>query len=61
MNKLVEWETSIDPVWIECTQLKNDFLSEIFGAFCVVVGVIRKIKMARNWFGRICVVFLYIS
>ena len=22
-----------------------------------VVGVIRKIKTARNWFGRICVVF----
>ena len=29
--------------------------------FDVVVGVIRKIKMARNWFGHICVVFSYIS
>ena len=26
-----------------------------------MVGVIRKVKMTRNWFGRICVVFFYIS
>ena len=26
-----------------------------------MAGVIKKIKMARNWFGRICVVFFYIS
>ena len=26
-----------------------------------MVGVIRKIKMVRNWFGRICVVFFYFS
>ena len=29
----------------------------ILANFHVVVGVIRKIKMARNWFGHICVVF----
>ena len=69
VNKLVEWEAFIDSVWRECTQLKDEFLFEIFAAFCVpvvwgqpanshvVVGVIGKIKMARNWFGRICVVF----
>ena len=50
-------------MWIECTQLEDEFLSEIFAAFCVpanchvVVALIMKIKMARNWFGRIRVVF----
>ena len=26
----------------------------------VVVGVILKVKMACDWFGRICVVFFYV-
>ena len=26
-----------------------------------MVGVIRKIRMARNWFGRISVAFFYVS
>ena len=59
VNKLVAF---INSVWRECTQLKNGFLFEIFAAFSVpVVGVIRKIKMARDWFGRICVVFSCVS
>ena len=53
-------------MWIECTQLKHEFLFKIFSAFCVpvckdslqranniVVEMIRKIKMERNWFGCI--------
>ena len=36
-NKLVEWEAFIDPVWIECTQVKDKFLLEILAAFCVPV------------------------
>ena len=37
----------IDPVWIECPQLKDEFLFEIVATFCalqicqVVVGVVR--------------------
>ena len=56
----------IDPVWIDCTHLKDEFLFlRFFTVFCgvrdslqiviVVVGVVRKIKMAGNWFGCICV------
>ena len=32
VNKLVEWESFVDPVWIEleCTQLKDEFFFEIF-------------------------------
>ena len=57
----------INSVWRECTQLKNEFLFAIFAAFCVpadshvVVGVIREIKVARDWFGRICVVLCFFS
>ena len=37
VNKLVECEVFIDPVRIECTQLKDEFLFEIFAAFCAPV------------------------
>ena len=37
VNKLVERSALIDPVWRECTQLKDEFLFEIFAAFCVSV------------------------
>ena len=37
VNKLVEWEAVIDPLWIACNQLKDEFLLEIFAAFCVPV------------------------
>ena len=37
MNKLVETEAFINPVRIECTQLKDEFLFEILEAFCVPV------------------------
>ena len=36
-EKLVELEVFINSVWRECTQLKNEFLFEIFAAFCVPV------------------------
>ena len=60
----------INSVCGECTQLKDTFLFQTFAPFCVplehanshvAVGVIRKNKMARNWFKRICVVFFYVS
>ena len=35
MNILVESEAFFDPVWRECTQLKDEFLFGIFAAFCV--------------------------
>ena len=35
--KLMEQEAFIDPMWIECTQLKDKFLFKIFAAFCVLV------------------------
>ena len=37
MNKLVEREAFIDPVRIEFTQLKDEFLLESFAAFSVPV------------------------
>ena len=37
VNKLVEREASINSVWRECNQLKDEFLFEIFAAFCVPV------------------------
>ena len=37
VNKLVEWEAFLYPVWIECTQLKDEILFETFAAFCVPV------------------------
>ena len=35
VNIVVEWEAFFDPEWIECTQLKDEFLFEIFATFCV--------------------------
>ena len=35
VNKLVEREAFINFVWRECTQLKNEFLFEIFVAIFV--------------------------
>ena len=37
MNKLVGGEAFVNPLWIECTQVKDKFLFEIFTAFCVSV------------------------
>ena len=37
LNKLEEREAFIDPVWRECTHLEDEFLFEIFAAFCVPV------------------------
>ena len=37
VNKLVERDVFIDPARIECTQMKDEFLFEIFAAFCVPV------------------------
>ena len=37
VNKLMECEVFIDPVRIECTQLKDEFLFEIFAAICAPV------------------------
>ena len=37
VNKLEEWEAFINSLWRECTQLKDQFLFEIFAAFCVPV------------------------
>jgi len=37
VNKFVELGAFIDPVWRECTKLKNEFLFEIFVAFRVPV------------------------
>ena len=37
VNKLVEWVAFINSVWKKCTQLKNEFLFEIFATFCVPV------------------------
>ena len=37
MNKLVECEVFIDPVKMECSQLKDEFLFKTFAAFCVPV------------------------
>ena len=36
MNKLVKSEVFIDPMWIECTHLKDSFF-EIFAAFTMVI------------------------
>ena len=67
-----EWEAFIDSVWIQCAKLKyfcSRFLRLSALPLCkdtpanchVIVVVMRKIKMARNWFWSICVVFSYIS
>ena len=38
MNEVVELVVFIDPVWIECTHLKDEFLFlRFFTAFCVPV------------------------
>ena len=69
MNKLVELEAFINSLCRECTQLRNEFGFRDFCGFrcsCgvriaanshVVVGVIRKIEMVRDWFRSICHVF----
>ena len=36
-KKLPKFKAFINSVWRECTQLKNEFLFEIFAAFCVPV------------------------
>ena len=37
VNKLEKLEAWLYPSWIEFTQLKDEFLSEIFAASCVPV------------------------
>ena len=37
LNKLVERGAFLDSVRLECTQLKDEFLLEIFATFCVPV------------------------
>ena len=37
VNKFLELEAFIDPVWRECTKLKDEFLVETFVAFRVPV------------------------
>ena len=55
-------------MWIESTKLKGEIFFEIFAVFCVplvygqaanchVVVMIKKIKMASNWFTHMGVFF----
>ena len=53
----MEQEVFIDSVWIECAQLKNEFLFEIFAAFCVSVVYLNGMQLILR---QLCHFFLHL-
>ena len=65
LNNLEEREAFIDPVWRECTQLKGEFLFEIFAAFCPQIVMLwlerfGRLKWRATGFGASVSFFLHL-